>query len=540
MKHIDLGLASRSYTATNGITYGPVRLAVPWGSAACPVAPRVYRVSHGRTAAPEALRDVVGEPGLRLAELDTGIWDRMDIRVLPERLRQAVSRELGSLPWESKVVALPGGLPLGWVVELPLRTRTRGMVSRLIVKHGEGGLDRSLLIEDIMAMYHVGTTTMLDLLCVLESAELDIGPIGASESDVYSSVPEARATPEQRRIRRLAAWALAETDAVTLGDAFTLLAARQAGPSEWSELAETCLGDIAKRSPHPYRLIESWVARLPERERRIFMLRLATIEQRPTLRDLGGRLGITGERVRQIAKELYGELLSYLETWAGTPIRWRIETIRLAFGVAIPKDRTAHLLESPIGCRDYSSLLLEIAGPYVSLDGWLVLRSSLGLEPTLSIIGLGDQFGRIDRKRATALLDRWGLDQSLHSEWLTRDGRIRLIDDQLIRWKGPLADKLAFALDKEGTPSTPEALLGSLGLGLKHTLRQECSVCRPSVYPRESYTLCVGDLGAPRIRRCCFLDPEPASAGGADAGGGCGRAAARRFRCQESHCALVL
>ena len=361
-------------------------------------------------------------------------------------------------------MALPAGLPLGWVAKLPLRTRTRSLVSRLRAEHGDGALDSALLVEDIMAMRHVGTTTLIDLLCVLESAELDIGLNRASDPYGRPVIIEARTTREQRRIHGIAAWARSETDAVTLGDAFTLLVGGETGPKEWRDLAEVRLSEIAQPPPHPYRLVEAWVARLPEREQQIFILRMGAIEERSTLEDIGSGLGITRERVRQIAKQLYAELLSYVETRAGYPIRWRIDTIRREFGVAIPQDRTVLLLDTPKGCPDYSSLLLEIAGPYVASDGWLVHRSALPREPTSSILALADPFGRIDRQRATNLLDGWGLRQSLHSEWLTRDGRVRLIDGRLIRWKGPLADKLAFALDEMGHPSTPQALLDHLGL----------------------------------------------------------------------------
>ena len=143
---------------------------------------------------------------------------------------------------------------------------------------------------------------------------------------------------------------------------------------EWRELAELRLRDMSERTSHPYVLLENWVGELPQRERLIFTARLATPEGRPTLQELGGKLGITRERVRQLEKQLYAELRTHLGTRAGRPIRWRIDTIRRLFGIAVPVSRAEPLLAVPTGYPDFSSLFLILAGPYVASDAWLILQ----------------------------------------------------------------------------------------------------------------------------------------------------------------------
>ena len=88
---------------------------------------------------------------------------------------------------------------------------------------------------------------------------------------------------------------------------------------EWRELAELRLRDMSERTSHPYVLLENWVGELPQRERLIFTARLATPEGRPTLQELGGKLGITRERVRQLEKQLYAELRTHLGTRGRPP-----------------------------------------------------------------------------------------------------------------------------------------------------------------------------------------------------------------------------
>ena len=108
---------------------------------------------------------------------------------------------------------------------------------------------------------------------------------------------------------------------------------------------------------------------------------------------------------------------------------------------------------------DYREIVLRLAGPYELNNGWLVLKSAVPSDPTKKIREMADEIGYIDRQLATIELNKWGLDSSLHEEWLVRDGKIRKFNGRLVRWDGSIGDKLVIALADIGRPTTIEALL---------------------------------------------------------------------------------
>ena len=450
-------------TAALGVDYGPVRMSASWGSAGCPIAPRAYRTAYGEIDAPAELKDLAENTRLKIGDLDREFWDDAPVTALSESCRQIVGRELGRLQCPPGVVALPAGLPLAWVVELPLRTRTRNAVERLVRDRGKGPLEHSLLVEDVMAWHTVGVGSVLDLLCVLESAELGARDLQSADPDEGHD-PRHRMTPGERSLYDLAAWALSETDALTLGDIMNLFFGKDTAVSEWRNFAELPLYELANRLPHPYALVDRWADQLPERWRLIFMKRLVESEQRMTLQELGDRFGVTRERVRQLEEKVRKKFYAYAATASGRSIKWRIETIRRSVNVAVPVGSVEGLLLGPADLPDYSSLFLNLAGPYSISGGWLVLQSALHTDPTKSIIDAVDEYGRIDMVGAGEALRKWGLDDSLHLEWLSRDDAVHMFKGRLIRSRGPAAEKLALSLHDLGGQATAEKIRGNLGL----------------------------------------------------------------------------
>jgi len=402
---------------------------------------------------------------MTVGDLHRGFWDLLPLRTLPEKDRQAVGHELGRLDLPAGMVALPAGVPLAWVAELPLRTRTYNAVARLIGDRGGGQLTEALSIEDVMAWPQAGVGTLLDLLCVIESAELDNRreltvfrePL-ATDAGAY----EQRRTwmaPGQRCLYDLASWALSETDAVTLGEALSRLEDVEPAPSEWVNLTELPLRDLTDFPRHPYDYLESWVSRLPDRKRLIFERRLAFPRgDKATLQELGDELGITKERVRQLNKILLEGLLKFIASDAGRPISWRLDAIRRMVNTIAPADLVEKLLVPPEGRRDYSALFLRLAGPYSCTDGWLILESAFAADPTLSILDMADELGRIDMTAAGGILRQWGLEDQFHLAWLTRKDQATIFKDQLVRKQGALAEKLALVLDDLGSASTAEKI----------------------------------------------------------------------------------
>ncbi len=449
-------------TASNGVSYSAGQ-ATPWGSSGCPIIPVAYRRMYGHEEAPTLLKKEARDSALTLGDLGVGVWGRLSMQVLRKSHRQVIGTEIARLQIPAGAVAIPAGLPMRWVADLPIRIRTRNAINRFVKEHGEGPLGHTLPAEDVMEWRAVGKATLIDLLCVIESAELDSRGLQTVDTGEHSAMRKS-SSEGYDHLRDVAAWALSETSATTIGDALGCLVGRAIAVDEWRQLAEFRLLALSDHPVHPYRAVQAWADRLPERERSIFISRFRVGDGRPTLEEVGKRLKLTRERIRQLEHLLLVELSEYMETRPGRTIKWRVDTIRRRGGVAFPLDEVRDLLAPPGPQPDYSFLFKLLAGPYVEDKDWLVLKSALDDDPSATILESTDRFGCIVMEEAREALSVWGLDNGLHVRWLSRGGRCRLIDGRLVRWKGPLGDKLALALDRIGSPATVEEIKDNLGL----------------------------------------------------------------------------
>lgn len=406
------------------------------------------------------LRELVLSNQLTIGDLHRDVWDILETSQLPAPAFEAIRELAGQLPCPSLADAIPAGLPLSWVAALPLRTRTRNAVRRLIPL---GGIDTPLAVavsaEQLLSLPSVGPATLVDLLCVIEGAELAAIHGLRREDDQDRSLRRSVLPLVELYVRAFAAWAVAETDFPTLGSAISHVSNRDPTPEVWRLLADIPIHEIADESAHPYVVLGNWANQLAEREQIIFGRRVARPDDQHTLQQLADELGVTRERVRQVEKSLEVQMNSFIDSDEGTPIRWRIDSLRRAIGVAAPSRRTRTLLRAPEGHPDLGPLLLELSGPYEASNGWLVLRSASKTDPSAIIRDMADEFGRIDPASTGSALSEWGLDPSLHEEWLLRDGGMRSINGYFVRWDGPIANKLAFALADLGSPATAEELL---------------------------------------------------------------------------------
>lgn len=451
--------------AANGVAYGPPRRASAWGTFGCPILPRAYRAAYGSWEAPLALKELAGDEDLTVAELGWSIWERLGVNNLSRSARKALHQFVTGLAVPAMPEVIPKGIPLSWVRDLPLRTRTRNAVERLIGEYfgSENPLGHPVSVDMFLAQPAVGRTTLVDLLCVVESAEVSNVTDRSSDTPRNSSDNDSASRWVDVSIQEFAAWAVAETGVSTLGDAISYVFEEKADVDEWRQLAQLRLQEFIQEPRHPYTLLDEWVAGLPEREQLILGLRMARPRDPYTLQQLADELDVTRERVRQLEKRIRRELDSFLESQIARPIVWRVATLRRQLGVAAPHKLVAPLLSPPEGSSDFGNFLLKLAGPYEASSGWYVLRSTLEHDPTSSIRQATDEVGRIDMAYAHSALAKWGLKPSFHEVWLTRDGKIRNIGGCLVRWDGPIADKLAFALADLGKPATPEQLLAHIG-----------------------------------------------------------------------------
>ena len=460
--------------ATDGMIFGPPSKAIPWGKAGCPLLPRSYRAKYGLQEAPSRLIKTQHTTGIPIAELDAGFLIRFGLAKVSLNGVYAMRNRIHRLSVPKGQTAIPAGVPLRWIMELPIRNRTRNAIRRIArLKGTYEGLETPISCEEFSRMQSIGKLTVVDLLCVMESAESN-----DADSDQHSGVENtvsantlalgkatAETTPAllifERQLRDFAGWALSETNAHTFGDAVSEVLSRSRTSKEWEKIASLNLQQFTEPTSHPYGVLDTWVENLPEREKSIVRGRIARFNDRRTLKELAEDLGTSRERIRQIEKGTLAKLHDFVwDSHDAKPIRWRIESIRNRLGVAAPIADVESMFSSEDRTTEYWVLLLEIAGPYDVNNGWVVLRSASANDPTRVICSTADEFGRIERDLVEERLSVWGLERSLHLEWLKANSRVRDFNGQIVLWGRNIGDRLAFALSDLGNPATVEILMG--------------------------------------------------------------------------------
>ena len=468
--------------ATNGMEYSSPRYAVAWGNKGCPLLPRLVRQHQKGIKLPHELQKAFGVP-LTLDQLDSGVIERLSSNSGWQRPLRIFRHFLyGNMPIIDTLVAIPAGIPLAWFEALPITSITRAAVRRAFEKTGADVFLRvPILARQFLGMPSASVNVLNELTCVIESAELGRTSEVATV-DLYDSVlqqepdeheaPSDSAGPEtdeglsafNRRLSEFARWAMAETDALTFGEAIAELIRAGAANEVWKPVALVSLTDLAMHSPHPYETIDRWMEQIDPRSQAIFMSRVSYHPQNiVSLEELGDGFGVTRERIRQVEAKIRRILNGFLTSDEALPIRWRASSLRRALSVAAPVHTVQHLLRAPPGCNDHRDILLRMAGPYDRKGDWLTLRSARSGDPTSAILTQVDEVGQIDREFATSKLTEWGLDVALHERWLTRDGSVRLFNGQLVLWGTSVSDRLAFALADMGRPATVDEMVTHVG-----------------------------------------------------------------------------
>ena len=127
--------------------------------------------------------------------------------------------------------------------------------------------------------------------------------------------------------------------------------------------------------------------------------------------------------------------------------------------MARPFSHVEHLLLQHASRIDYGHVLLYAAGPYDICGGWVILRKARDSDPTEMVLEKFDEFGFIDQDFAATELSNWGLDSSLHREWLLATGKLRELSGRLARWDVGMGDKIVAGLADIGKPATLDRIL---------------------------------------------------------------------------------
>ena len=463
--------------AANGIKYGSPSHAAAWGNKGCPLLPRDVREHHRGVKLPPDLQKVFGA-SLTVDQLDSGVLERLAIDTVWQPTPREFRDFLYNLPVVATQVAIPAGIPLEWIENLPITSRTRSAVRKAFSEAGADGFLRvPMLARRFLGIRSVGVTVLNELTCVIESAEL--GWTGETPTvDLDDTVLQKEAVELEhlvdsaalhiiegmssfnKHLHQFARWAMAETDAQTFGEAIAEPTRTRAADEVWKPVVFVSLAELAAHPPHPYAVLDKWMEQFDARSRAIFMARVSCHAHNVvTLEELGVGFGVSRERIRQVEAKVRRTLDRFLASDEALPVRWRASTLRRTLSVAAPAHTVEHLLTSPPGCNNHRDILLEMAGPYDRDYDWLTLRSARPDDPTSAILTQVDEVGRIDRELATSELTEWGLDVSLHERWLTRHGSVRLFNGQLVRWGTSASDRLAFALADMGQPATVDEMV---------------------------------------------------------------------------------
>lgn len=334
---------------------------------------------------------------------------------------------------------------------------------------------------DLRRIPGVGERTVRDILrCCVERTFGGASFFYGSQHDWRLASREATETAVEA-LQLFGGWAARERQMSQLKELLQLTVPIETLPSDLRDLWD----DFSRINPRSLageglagtlleELIGELLGGLDDPERMIYeqrVLRVA-VDQTPTLEELGQTLGVTRERVRQVQANAEDAIQSLLASQRFRPLLWRAADLRTSLGAAAPLggDESAAVLDRVLrgvspDCRLMTQgVLLHLAGPYRSRDGWLELSVAPDLAAT-ELVGIADTYGLLPLAAAYNWLSAEGVLPAFHDAWLERSGRFRRIGSTLVVWSGSVIDKSVAILALRGKPADAETLVAEIGEG---------------------------------------------------------------------------
>ena len=307
-------------------------------------------------------------------------------------------------------------------------------------------------------------------------------------------------------------WASSRRRALTFGDVFQLSSTLgDPAPSLqklWQHLAGMPLPIDSELILEPVACAWRILSGLEERDRQVFYWRVLVVPQL-TLEQVGARLNLTRERVRQLEKALEGMIRQQLVSPANHPLCWMLDDLRGNLGIAFREEwledledvrlvsdfiqlQTCRGLDDSLPSEVYEhtrarihlehllEFVLWLAGPYSFVQGWLVNKPKLfsGLESELA--RAAKESVGLPVERALEILADAGLTERARLAFLAEVEmpKLRRIDEVLYPWSGTVADKAEVILAIVGRPASDAELVEMIGEGharqsLRNRLFQE-------------------------------------------------------------------
>ena len=215
----------------------------------------------------------------------------------------------------------------------------------------------------------------------------------------------------------------------------------------------------------------------------ILLERQFTVDQKTPLSDLGKRMDITRERVRQLESRGLDLLKQYARKSPDFSVFMkRAEQLRHRLGSCVPETEPLLALNLEWSTRDVrdgepirdeflKKLLLWHAGPFHRTNGWFVTdrniltRSLRKLQSSVQENGLISDVAVGETLRSYGMLDRF------HADWMNQLKGFVRVDDGYVYGRNVL-DKIEALLHYEKRPLSAEDACARMGRGTSRSVRQ--------------------------------------------------------------------
>lgn len=262
-------------------------------------------------------------------------------------------------------------------------------------------------------------------------------------------------------VEEIAAWAVANGHRVSVLEAVKLAAESKAADVPKAELrwlASIPADEVASaeriETYDPVAAVERLLGGFDER-RLAIVDRIVNVDgSAATLEQIGNAHNVTRERIRQLEAKVKERLASAGLEPAYRSIAAEADRIRGHLGALAPLSRLASVAAGSLDDRT-PRLFLYLAGPY-GLDGdWIVL-DSIGDRRSLLLTAF-EEVRDGGLAPLPALIDRLmesGVEEDVAQLLVDEEPRLRIIDEQVLDWRGSLAEKAELVLTLKGQPMT--------------------------------------------------------------------------------------